>query len=690
MTAAGAATLERLRARRTQRDGKVVAAVLCAALAALYGVPFLGWLPKDELVRTSVWGLALLCAFAGWGSLVARACWPTQRVSLPLSAVWGASAMVCAGGVLASVDMISRPLLLLSVAGGHLVLGWTWSRPVARVILVHELRARFRAMRAHPPLAAIVTFVAIAIAVLYLGGASDVSSNPFDDDISYYPFAKQLLERGTLLDPFSFRRMSTLGGQALFHAMLLARIGVEHLNVFDRGVCLLLVVGLLATHRIRGAKVPTLVRIVSVLFFVCLPNTSINTASFVSGVVFFLALVQTLDAMPDTLSTDVRAAVRRTLPLALVSAATCTLRQNYQVTVALVVLLSYGFALSRVRRPFRARLVEPIVALVLTALLVAPWLVLLYRSNLTFLFPVVRGTFRAGLRMQAEGMTVGKVARFCVKIWFSTEPISTIPLLAFVGLSLREASSRRVLVSAWVAGLVSVVFLAWGFSLSNVVDLARYDHGFLAAASFSTWHVTATGVRWRESSSLRALLLAGVALFGLLACLEGNAARTLTMFDGRLRDLDEMMRRTVPPQREPPIAGAYRRIQEAVPAGARLLVMVDQPFYLDFGRNEVWNLDMPGASSPPPSLPCFSGPEPLAAYFAGLGIRYVAYVESEHSTFQYRRSVWLDHAYDPEEIWRIYAPYFVDVIDNLAALGASRKHLHDEAGMVVLDLERAP
>ena len=59
----------------------------------------------------------------------------------------------------------------------------------------------------------------------------------------------------------------------------------------------------------------------------------------------------------------------------------------------------------------------------------------------------------------------------------------------------------------------------------------------------------------------------------------------------------------------------------------------------------------------------------------------------DRSAYLYRRDVWLDHLYDSEEIWRIYAPYMVDVMDNLIALAATRKHLHEEADMVVLDLE---
>ena len=135
------------------------------------------------------------------------------------------------------------------------------------------------------------------------------------------------------------------------------------------------------------------------------------------------------------------------------------------------------------------------------------------------------------------------------------------------------------------------------------------------------------------------------------------------------------------------MAVTYHKLQNAIPSGARLLVMLDEPYFLDYGRNEIWNLDMPGTASPAPGLPSFQGPEPFADYLRAQGIRHVAFISPDRSTHLYRRDVWFDHIYDPEEIWRSYAPYMVDVMDNLVALAATRVHLHDESGMTVLDLE---
>jgi hypothetical protein len=141
-------------------------------------------------------------------------------------------------------------------------------------------------------------------------------------------------------------------------------------------------------------------------------------------------------------------------------------------------------------------------------------------------------------------------------------------------------------------------------------------------------------------------------------------------------------------QSEPPIAATYRRLQAATPAGARVLVMLDEPYFLDYARNEIWNLDLPGTASPSPSIPCFQGPEAVAEYLHGLGIRHLVFVMPEKSMFLYGPDLWRPRLYDPDEIWRVYAPYVVDVMENLVALSKTRVHVHDEGGMVVLDLEK--
>ncbi len=676
----------------TRRSVALVAGS-CALLALCFVVPFLPRVPKEELVKTSLWGLAVLGACGGWGTLIAQQCWPDHRVSLSLRTVWGASSLAFVGGLAAMVSGLNAALILAWLVVGAALLARSWTVRPSLARTERAARARLRAMRMSLPLAAVGLFLGAAVLMHYLGGASDISSNPYDDDVTYYPFAKQLLQRGTLIDPFSFRRMSTLGGQALYHAVLLVRVLPLHLNVFDRSMCFVLSVGLLGSHRVGGRRVPLLARLLSIAVLVTLPNTSINSASYFSGLALFLGFFQTLELLPgDGFFGSPREAARRLVPLALTGAALCTLRQNYQAAVGLVVVFSYGLAAIRLRKTpqRRAVLVDGAVCLGLLALFVLPWLVLLYRSNDTFLFPIMKGTFREGVAVASQHMTVLRFLRFFADIWLQPDPLFTLPLFMLVGLFVRETSGRRPLAAQWLAAFFSILLLCQAFSLSDAGNLARYDYGFATASAFLTWHTVATQAgahrRMERFASASAVALLVFALCAPLLHPE-NRNRTRKTIAARLRDTEEMLRRTVPAQVEPPIGGVYRRLQTSVPAGSRLLIMLDEPYFLDYARNEIWNLDMPGTASPQPGIPCFQGPEVVADYFRAQGIRHVAFVLPDRSTFLYRREIWFNHIYDPDEIWRVYAPYIVDVIDNLVALASTRKHLHDEAGMLVLDLE---
>ena len=115
--------------------------------------------------------------------------------------------------------------------------------------------------------------------------------------------------------------------------------------------------------------------------------------------------------------------------------------------------------------------------------------------------------------------------------------------------------------------------------------------------------------------------------------------------------------------------------------------MLDEPMYLNFRRNPIQSLDIPGAFSPPPGMPFFRGGDALASYFVeSQGIRYLAFVDSPFSKGLYRREIWFERLFDYEEIWRVYAPYFLNFFDNLDELKATRKILYEHDGMFLLDL----
>jgi hypothetical protein len=138
----------------------------------------------------------------------------------------------------------------------------------------------------------------------------------------------------------------------------------------------------------------------------------------------------------------------------------------------------------------------------------------------------------------------------------------------------------------------------------------------------------------------------------------------------------------------------YAALQRAVPEHSTLLVMLDQPFRLDFKRNRIFSWDAPGQVSPPPHLP-YEGPEALARYLLGQGVRYVAYCDGPSP--EYMSSAQVEGLYGLGQGVRYVA--FCDrgpspgepltpngILQDLEKLAATRKKLYAYNGTYVLDV----
>jgi hypothetical protein len=189
----------------------------------------------------------------------------------------------------------------------------------------------------------------------------------------------------------------------------------------------------------------------------------------------------------------------------------------------------------------------------------------------------------------------------------------------------------------------------------------------------------------------RGRLAFGAALVAVAAELVLAREHLVTFYQRAFRNIDLLDHQvarsiaTAPPEKE-----LYRQLQASVPAGERLAILLDEPAHLDFGRNPIWNLDMPGYSSLPPGIPFFRGAEALRAYFRGIGVRYLAFVRPTFSRYHYRREYWVEMLANDMEIWRLFAPYLIDFLDSLGTLAEEHKRLFEERGLVVVDLAEGP
>jgi hypothetical protein len=141
-----------------------------------------------------------------------------------------------------------------------------------------------------------------------------------------------------------------------------------------------------------------------------------------------------------------------------------------------------------------------------------------------------------------------------------------------------------------------------------------------------------------------------------------------------------------------------RRLQNAAPAGEKLLVMVDVPFLLDLRRNEIASLDLPGGASPPPGLHRLESPAEVVEYFVGLGYSWLAVVRPERSQHLYKLAQWTDHANGVRMawhtnaleagLWQVMGRTVLRFFRQLAVIRRSCRRTYADGHWLMLDLSQ--
>ncbi len=659
---------------RSTRKLVAIGGVVVLAAALAYVIPAR---PRNPLVEGAVWGAVVMASFAGWGLLARRAVFPERRADLGLLAAWGASVLAFAGGLLGAVSAFST-----SVALGMIVLGVAMAAHGlwASVTEGHPAFAHWSRRLTVLPIA-LVSIALIGICLHYAVAISDPRENAWDD-IAYVSFVRRFLETGSLIEPFSARRMTALGGQTFFDSLVAARSTLERPYIFDHGVAFTmvaaLVVGWPTKTTTTGAGGTWWMRL-SCLYLICfLDDISSNTASYWSGVAFFLALYRTFAWLSEG---RVAIGARGAVVVSFLVAALGSLRPSYAVVAAAFVLFACRPTLASGGREARR---DVMLVGGLSALLVAPWLAMSWRSNHTILFPLMRGTANAELGYQDTSMSLVEEVRYAIDCVVNNEPISTLPLFFVAALLVPTGNVRRLLGAFGAASVVGFFATVHAVTRANAYTVSRYSFGFLTAFALATLLGTSarrTGTRARALSASTALLLVTV----LLATRPRNVAKAYS--DGLEHAREDLAR----------VAGAtpvaalrYARAQASVEAGEGLVVQLDEPKYLSFARNRIVNLDLPGASSLAPGMPYFEGPAAIASYFLARGLRYLAFVRPEHSKAAYRRDTWLRNLLSPVDYFRLSAPYALAQMDAFERLANERTRVFDEEEIVVVDLASDP
>lgn len=612
------------------------------------------------------WGLVVLAALIGWGGVVARLFGETgSRPDWGLAAGWGMALMLALGGVHALAGF-ARPWLLttLVIAGAALFAGDAFAgrrRPAGSLVAV------------------LLALAAAALLARYASAVSHQALSCGDDNIAYFAFVARLLDTGTLIEPFSLRRLSAYGGQTWLQALVMVVGDADQGYLLDRGIAAVVAFGLvlgLFRDPGRGGRAglrPAHV-LVALLLTVILPLPLLNSSSHYTGLVMLLTLFRTLARLPA----GGGASPRRLWLVGLVAAGAASLKATILLAAAATLAAWWMIGLWRDRGGWRRHGGEAAHLAAATLAFLAPWMALMVRSSATPLFPLFPGNHRAGFAATysgdlALGELVAQLGGFVLR------PEVGLFVLPIVLYAFRRGS--RAGLALYVGALVALVATVTTLTYDTAEILHRFVAPFLNAAFIATVAVivdeslaatpagVGTGARRAGDTVLWVLAI---------ALLPVPVARDV----GRIADT---WGKTVLGD-----AGraVYARAQGSVPAGAAILVMVKHPFAFDYGRNRIVNVDVPGAVSPDPGMPFFQGPGPLKDYLLAQSIGYVALRDFDApGGCLYGRDIWTWHAKADNPMWRAQSKYYLDLMDNVAALAAGARVLHRERGLSVIALE---
>ncbi|HUO08524.1 MAG TPA: hypothetical protein VM008_09520 [Phycisphaerae bacterium] len=601
--------------------------------------------------EAAVWGVVVLASWVGWGELVRCAVGVgPERVGWALRAGWGMAAVLGISGVLEAFHMgDQRALTAIALIGLGMAGLEAWSRIQTR-----------RPVKKREGIAWSYVLLGVLLAYLYATSVVTWDLNWWDDLPNYLVYVQKILHTGTLIEPYSLRRIVTYGGQQTLEAMVLLGGTFFNADILEMGLGRLLFVGLLL-EMVRPAgrreQVAAGIALIVLVLVPRVPVTTLNTQSEMTGVVLFLTLLRTLGLGRGEENQRWVACVA-----GVVAAAVCTMRANFLPGAEGTLIVFYGVRAVRERERRKGHAVDCVIAVGSCAAALVGWAVVLDQSSGTPLFPLWRGNQRADYLYFDSGLTLWERVRWVVGfVGYPGGFALMAPLLLVVHRRFWRAELPMV-----VAAMLTVVLTLLSFTLTEYTNLYRLVFPVVFGVS------AVMMLRLVVQPGSKTQWWAGVAVLGLTAALNLVPGIEWAVGErGKVWVEEEQSPLAGVAQNE----GVYREAQGAVPVGATMLSATSFPVLFDYSRNPIFIADVPGAVNPPPGMPIFQGAGAMREYLLGQGIEYVVFTFPDMDRTLYSRAYWEPifegtRAANPDEVrCSKYNVAFIRCMDGLPATG---------------------
>jgi hypothetical protein len=421
-----------------------------------------------------MWGLVVLASWVGWGTLVSKTVRLRHGVAIDwgLRAAWGMAFTLAIGGFLLLFRLATAPVVQILVLAGTGLWGFFLYADVRRSRQNALQRASGPKPKSKKPPMPLHKRpnpwpwhvpVLLLASLLFLSSIESLSLNWWDDYPAYIPFIRKILATGTLLEPFSLRRLSTYGGQLFLQAQVMSAGPDLSAFMVDQGLSTYILWGLVVGMFARSKKhLWMLLAVAFLAIWIEIPR--LNSQSHLSGAVLFLAIYRTfrLQRLGDPQSKHVP------WILAMLASAVATLRMSFLPVTGLIMVLAFAGAAATDRRHWKTYALRTGISIGLMLVLLVPWAIVLYQSSGSLFYPLMPGN----QRLQFAGLTSAPW-NFLQKLQWTAEflvqwkvVLLTVPLV----LVLRRRFWRDIL-PLYLAGIAGSAAVAWNFTTSDYVNL---------------------------------------------------------------------------------------------------------------------------------------------------------------------------------------------------------------------------
>lgn len=462
--------------------------------------------------------------------------------------------------------------------------------------------------------------LSLFVACLVLFVALPPTFNGADDSSAYYVFIREIVHSGALgPQPFSERRLFTLGGHFPFAALADSIFGVAGAAIVDPGLGLALVATLLYKRAV-ARRTPVLVA--GVVFLALAAQLLVespvkNTVPCVLPLAFILALaLHVIEPSPDT---------RRSVPEAVIIGALAGASLTFRIVlVPYIAVLAALYVWSA--GEWRNRLTAAISVAAGMVTVVLPFALLLYASSGTLIFPLSgTGVHESNFLPQsfAFGSPVDRIVRAVIDL---SSDFRLLAVLAVLAISASINSNTSQLTPAMWTGLgfvlatVAIAYSTGGLGLTRYTFPA--NTALLAALVLTTpWARIAAYIPSIPSRSNGLSRLAGAGLAtGLLA-----AGLFAVSYHQRLMAYaaSKIGNRYASMGQSESEASAFRHVESVIPDGAVVLSTLERTYLLRQGRFRILANDQPRGAGPAPFWPSEPGAANLAGYLKSANVDFI-------------------------------------------------------------------